>query len=130
MYTLDDLVATEKTSDATVAPLIGDLTTALNTAAVSLAGLPISELRKRQSDDEVANLYVIFSYLTCCLLITISRVATIITDITNTLDGLLGAASTIPLLGGLLAGVDTSLNQVLLGLEILLAGVLRLVANL
>ncbi|KAH7316375.1 hypothetical protein B0J17DRAFT_751033 [Rhizoctonia solani] len=39
-------------------------------------------------------------------------------------------AVTIPLLGGLLAGVDTSLNQVLLGLSILLQGVLRLVANL
>jgi hypothetical protein len=60
MCTVDELVATEKTSDETVAPLIGELTTALNTAAVSLAKLPISELRKRQSDDEVANLYVVF----------------------------------------------------------------------
>jgi hypothetical protein len=48
----------------------------------------------------------------------------------DALDGLLGFAVTIPLLGGLLAGVDLSLNQVLLGLSILLQGVLRLVANL
>jgi hypothetical protein len=50
--------------------------------------------------------------------------------VTNALDGLLADASSIPALGGLLAGVDTSLNQVLLGLEVLLAGVLNLVANL
>ena len=53
-----------------------------------------------------------------------------IQDITNALDSLLDTASTIPALGGLLVGIDTSLNQVLLGLEILLAGVLNLVANL
>ncbi|KAJ7872481.1 hypothetical protein B0H14DRAFT_3860354 [Mycena olivaceomarginata] len=69
--------------------------------------------RKRQSDDDIANL-----------------VAGILTDVTNALDGLLADASSIPALGGLLAGVDTSLNQVLLGLEVLLAGVLNLVANL
>lgn len=51
-------------------------------------------------------------------------------DITNALDTLLGDASAIPELGDLLAGVDTSLDQVLTGLEILLAGVLNLVANL
>lgn len=51
-------------------------------------------------------------------------------DITNALDSLLGDASAIPELGDLLAGVDTSLDQVLTGLEILLAGVLNLVANL
>jgi hypothetical protein len=51
-------------------------------------------------------------------------------DITNALNGLLGTASTIPGLGGLLAGVDVALNQVLLGLEVVLAGVLSLVASL
>ncbi|KAJ7133357.1 hypothetical protein C8R44DRAFT_772253 [Mycena epipterygia] len=107
------LVSAGTATDATVTPLINDLTSALDTATASLAGLALNPLSKRQSDDDVAAL-----------------VAGIITDITNALDGLLGTASTIPGLGGLLAGVDTSLNQVLLGLEILLAGVLNLVANL
>lgn len=51
-------------------------------------------------------------------------------DIATSLDSLEATASTIPELGTLLAGVDTSLSQVLLGLEILLAGVLNLVAAL
>ncbi|KAJ7779328.1 hypothetical protein DFH07DRAFT_950392 [Mycena maculata] len=105
------LASSGTATDATVTPLINDLTAALDTATASLAVLPIS--LKRQSDDDIAAL-----------------VAGIITDITNALDSLLATASTIPALGGLLDGVDTSLNQVLLGLEILLAGVLSLVANL
>ncbi|KAJ7436086.1 hypothetical protein B0H11DRAFT_1755268 [Mycena galericulata] len=105
------LVSGGTATDATVTPLINELTSALETASGSLTGLAIP--LKRQTDAEIATL-----------------VAGIITDITNALDSLLGTASTIPALGGLLAGVDTSLNQVLLGLEILLAGVLELVANL
>ncbi|KAJ7432383.1 hypothetical protein B0H11DRAFT_2161819 [Mycena galericulata] len=105
------LVSGGTATDATVTPLINELTSALETASGSLTDLAIP--LKRQTDDEIATL-----------------VAGIITDITNALDGLLGTASTIPALGGLLAGIDTSLNQVLLGLEILLAGVLELVANL
>ncbi|KAF7364578.1 Sc15 protein [Mycena venus] len=100
-------------SDATVTPLISDLTAALDTASASLATLSPVESRKRQSDDDIANL-----------------VAGIVTDVANALDGLLSEASTIPDLGTLLAGVDTSLNQVLVGLETLLAGVLNLVATL
>ncbi|KAJ7183787.1 hypothetical protein C8R46DRAFT_1209927 [Mycena filopes] len=109
---IDSLVSGGTATDDTVTPLIAELTAALDTATASLGTLALGGL-KRQSDDDVANL-----------------VAGIISDITKTLDGLLGTASTIPALGGLLAGVDTSLNQVLLGLEILLAGVLNLVANL
>ncbi|KAJ7704846.1 hypothetical protein B0H17DRAFT_1126482 [Mycena rosella] len=107
------LVSGGNATDDTVTPLINDLTGALDTATASLAALPATTSSKRQSDDDIANL-----------------VAGIITDVTNALDGLLGTASTIPALGGLLAGVDTSLNQVLIGLETLLAGVLTLVANL
>ncbi|KAJ7174073.1 hypothetical protein C8R43DRAFT_1058065 [Mycena crocata] len=110
---INALVSSGTATDETVTPLVNDLTTALDTATASLAALPATSVSKRQSDDEIANL-----------------VAGIITDVTNALDGLLGTAATIPALGGLLAGIDTSLNQVLLGLEILLAGVLRLVANL
>ncbi|CAK5277784.1 unnamed protein product [Mycena citricolor] len=108
---IDSLVSSGSATDQTVTPLIGQLTTALDTAVIALGELPLS--RKRQSTDQVANL-----------------VAGIIKDITTTLDGLTQTASTVPGLGGLLAGVDTSLNQVLIGLETLLAGVLNLVANL
>ncbi|KAK6980762.1 Sc15 protein [Favolaschia claudopus] len=110
---INSLVSGGTASDATVTPLINDLTAALDTATASLGELDPVESRKRQSDDEIANL-----------------VAGILTDITNALDGLLGEAASIPTLGVLLAGIDTSLNQVLRGLEQLLAGVLRLVANL
>ncbi|KAJ7615608.1 hypothetical protein DFH06DRAFT_1483952 [Mycena polygramma] len=110
---INALVSGGNATDETVTPLITDLTTAFNTATASLATLSPVEQAKRQSDDDIANL-----------------VAGIITDVTQALDGLLGEAASIPALGGLLAGLDTSLNQVLLGLEILLAGVLNLVATL
>ncbi|KAJ7640906.1 hypothetical protein B0H17DRAFT_1216469 [Mycena rosella] len=70
-----------------------------------------SHIHHSQSNDDIANL-----------------VAGILTDVTTALDGLLGTASTIPGLGRLLGGLDVSLNQVLLGFETLLAGVLSLVA--
>jgi len=107
------LVQANNASSATVTPLFTELTTALDAATASLAALAPASAAKRQSDDDIANL-----------------VAGLLTDITNALSGLLGSAATIPELGGLLAGVDTSLNQVLNGLETLLAGVLHLVANL
>ncbi|KAI3611942.1 sc15 protein [Moniliophthora roreri] len=110
---ITDLSNSGSASDETVTPLLNQLTTALDTATASLAGLEPSSSRKRQSDDDIANL-----------------VAGIVTDITNALSGLTAQAAAIPTLGVLLAGVDTSLAQVLSGLEILLAGVLRLVANL
>ncbi|KAJ7243070.1 hypothetical protein C8J57DRAFT_1084140 [Mycena rebaudengoi] len=110
---ITDLVSSGTATDATVTPLINDLTTALNTATTSLGGLALPVLSKRQSNDEVAAL-----------------VAEILTDVTTTLDGLLGSAASIPALGGLLLGVDAALHQVLFGLEILLAGVLNLVATL
>ncbi|KAJ7616639.1 hypothetical protein FB45DRAFT_873088 [Roridomyces roridus] len=105
------LVSAGTATDDTVTPLINDLTAALDTATSSLSALPVST--ERQTDEDIADL-----------------VAGIITDITTALGGLLGTASTIPGLGGLLSGIDTSLDQVLLGLETLLAGVLHLVANL
>lgn len=50
-------------------------------------------------------------------------------DVATTLDGLTGV-STVPSLGLLLPGLDLALNQVLIGLDVLLAGVLNLVATL
>lgn len=113
LFGIKGLTASGNVTQDSVEPLLQGVIAHLNTASGQLSKLSPALVRKRQSDDEIANL-----------------VAEIITDITNSLDGLLDSAATIPLLGGLLAGVDTSLNQVLLGLSILLAGVLRLVANL
>ncbi|THU82864.1 hypothetical protein K435DRAFT_608771, partial [Dendrothele bispora CBS 962.96] len=110
---IDSLVSGGNVSEDSVTPLIGQLTVALNNAANDLANIPASGSSKRQSDDDTANL-----------------VAGIVTDITNSLNGLLGSAASIPTLGALLSGVDVSLNQVLVGLETLLAGVLNLVATL
>ncbi|KAJ7704771.1 hypothetical protein B0H17DRAFT_920656 [Mycena rosella] len=110
---INALVSGSTATDATVTPLINDLTAAFDTASASLTTLALTGGLKRQSDDDIANL-----------------VAGILTDVTTALDGLLGTASTIPGLGGLLGGLDVSLNQVLLGLETLLAGVLNLVATL
>ncbi|THU99750.1 hypothetical protein K435DRAFT_658317 [Dendrothele bispora CBS 962.96] len=110
---IDSLVSSGNATEDSVTPLIGQLTVALNNAANDLTHIPASGLSKWQSNDEIANL-----------------VAGIVTDITNTLDGLLGSAASIPTLGALLSGLNVALNQVLVGLETLLAGVLNLVATL
>jgi hypothetical protein len=87
-YTIDDMT-----------PLFADLTGSLDAAAASLATIsPITVVRSlasRQTNDELANL-----------------IAGIVNDIADALQGLVGDLATIPLLAGLLAGVDTSLNQV------------------
>ncbi|KLO20615.1 hypothetical protein SCHPADRAFT_884637 [Schizopora paradoxa] len=100
------------TSDS-LNPLVGELDTALTNAASSLTSLSTSSRVKRQSESDIATL-----------------TAGIVTDIANALNTLLGDASAIPELGSIFSGIDTSLNQVLVGLETLLAGVLNLVANL
>ena len=111
---INSTIAAGNVSDDSVTPSISQITSALDAATSSLSGLSASSSKvKRQSDDDIANL-----------------VAGIITDLTETLDGLLASASSIPDLGSLLSGIDSSLNQVLVGLETLLAGVLELVANL
>lgn len=48
----------------------------------------------------------------------------------DVLDTLVGDLATIPLLAGLLAGVDVALSRLLNSLELLLAQVLILVATL
>ncbi|KAK1227132.1 hypothetical protein PQX77_009872 [Marasmius sp. AFHP31] len=110
---IDELTSSGTANDDNVTPLVNELTAALDQASSSLSTLDSSETRKRQTDDELANL-----------------VASIVENIANTVQGLTASAITIPGLGGLLVGIDTSLAQVLRGLGTLLAGVLRLVANL
>ncbi|KAJ7819298.1 hypothetical protein B0H13DRAFT_2378472 [Mycena leptocephala] len=111
---ITSLVSSGTATDATVTPLINELTAAFDTATASLATLSPVELRKRQSDDDIANL--------------VAGILTVRRD--QRARRAPRRSRSIPALGGLLAGVDTSLNQVLLGLEILLAGVLNLVATL
>ncbi|THU84133.1 hypothetical protein K435DRAFT_688171, partial [Dendrothele bispora CBS 962.96] len=115
---IDSLVSGGKVTEDSVTPLIGQLTVALNNTVDDLANIPASEPEsgssKRQSDDDTANL-----------------VAGIVTDITNTLNGLLSSAASIPTLSNaLLSGVGVFLNQALVGLETLLAGVFNLIATL
>jgi len=108
---IDALVSGGTASDATVTPLIGKLTAALNTATTSLSSLPISS--KRQTEDEVATV-----------------VAGIINEISTTLDGLSGSATAIPALGTLIIAIDVALEELLVGLDVVLAGVVTLVAGL
>ncbi|KAF8601262.1 hypothetical protein BDV93DRAFT_545940 [Ceratobasidium sp. AG-I] len=100
------------TQEDAVAPLTG-ITTALNKAAASLTTIPASELLKRQTGDELAD-----------------PLSGIINDIVDALQGLVDNLGDIALLAGLLTGIDVALNQVLIGLGILLKGVLNLVAQL
>ena len=97
-------------------PYFTDLTGSLNTAATSIAAIPavsLPALLARQTGDELADL-----------------LSGIINDIVDAVQGLVGNLEGIALLAGLLAGVDVALNQVLIGLGILLKGVLNLVAQL
>ncbi|KAJ7250096.1 hypothetical protein B0H12DRAFT_1121497 [Mycena haematopus] len=96
-------------SDATIVPLITELTSALNTASLSLATLPPS--RKRQSDADVAAL-----------------TAGIITDITTVLGTL--TVEIVPVLDVLIVSVDSALNEILVGLDVVLTGVVTLVSGL
>ncbi|KAF9462822.1 hypothetical protein BDZ94DRAFT_1290091 [Collybia nuda] len=110
---IDSLASGGTATEAAVAPLIGELTSALNKATSSLASIdgPVST-DGGPSEQDIANL-----------------VAGIIKDVATTLNGLTGATA-VPTLTLLLPGIDLALNQVLLGLDILLSGVLDLVANL
>ncbi|KAF7307779.1 Sc15 protein [Mycena kentingensis (nom. inval.)] len=108
---IDSLVSSGTVTDDAAAPLVSSLTAAFDTATESLGSLDAS--RKRQSNDEIAQL-----------------VAEILTNVATSLDGLLNAGATLPIVGSLLPGLDASLNQLLRGLETLLAGLLNLVAQL
>ncbi|KAF5347659.1 hypothetical protein D9758_014857 [Tetrapyrgos nigripes] len=101
----------------TLSPLIDDLTEALDNAADDLSRIhasgKVDDKAKRQSNDNTANL-----------------IATIVRDITLTLDNVVVTANELPVVGPLFNGVDKSLNRVLFGVGSLAQGVLKLVANL
>lgn len=111
------LTASGSVTQDEVTPLIQQITASLNTAAASLAtvdptGITVRSLMERQDSP------------------TATALAAFIQDLATALDGLLNFLDTLPLLGGLLSGLDIALNQVLLGLSILLAGVLNLLSRL
>ncbi|PPQ81850.1 hypothetical protein CVT25_013450 [Psilocybe cyanescens] len=109
---INSLVSDGTASESNVTPLISDLITSLNTASSSLASIGSVDSTSGGSATDVAN-----------------AIAPIITDITTTLSSVNTAVPGLAnLLGGL--GLDAALNQVLTGLETLLAGVLNLVAQL
>ncbi|EIN05658.1 hypothetical protein PUNSTDRAFT_137154 [Punctularia strigosozonata HHB-11173 SS5] len=110
-------VASGNATSDSIAPLVDGIVADIHAAASSLQGLStkrsLETLEKRQSVDDVATL-----------------VASIIEDITPPLNNLLGDAASIPDLGSLLGGMDTSMDDLLNGLEMLLPGILTFVANL
>ncbi|KAK7052953.1 hypothetical protein VNI00_004273 [Paramarasmius palmivorus] len=106
---IKDLSDSGNATEDNLTPLFTQLTTALDTATASLGDLEPSSSRKRQSDDDIANL-----------------VAGIVTDISDSVSGITDVAA----IAALFPGLDASLAQVLKGLETLLAGVLNLVATL
>lgn len=98
------LVNSGTASDATAAPLIGELNSALGTATSALSGL-----------DSVTETASAVSVL----------VAPIVSDIVNAVAPLQPSVS-----ASTLGGLDAALSQLLKGLEGLLAGLLNLVATL
>ncbi|PPQ70169.1 hypothetical protein CVT25_011766 [Psilocybe cyanescens] len=107
---INALVAQGFANQATLTPLLTNLVASLNTAHTSIAAIS-SVNADSGSTSDVAN-----------------AIAPIVADITNTLGN---AQTAVPGLAGIIAGfgLDAALNQILVGLEILLAGVLNLVAG-
>ncbi|KIM26292.1 hypothetical protein M408DRAFT_330663 [Serendipita vermifera MAFF 305830] len=116
LASIKSMIAAGDVSLEEITPHFEAVTGSLTSAAGSITAIsPVSlpKLLARQTNDELANL-----------------IAGIINDIADALQGLVGDLKTIRLLSGLLFGLDTALNQVLVGLGILLKGVLNLVAQL
>ncbi|SJK98170.1 uncharacterized protein ARMOST_01431 [Armillaria ostoyae] len=104
---IDTLVSSATANDDTVTPLIQEVVSALDGASSSLSGLTLGGAEKEE-------------------------VAGTVTDVAQSLDGLLSVADDIPSLGGLLSSVDTSLSQVVdvSGTETEASGILSLVTGL
>jgi hypothetical protein len=97
------------------APAVTAMVTQLTLASTELTALKaVGGLTglKRQSTDDIASL-----------------VAGIVTDVTSAVS-LLGGSAGTSLVGALLPGLDSALSNLLTDVELLLAGVLTLVAGL
>ncbi|KAF8889189.1 hypothetical protein CPB84DRAFT_1785864 [Gymnopilus junonius] len=109
---LNTLVSNGQANTATVTPLINQLVTSLNTASTSFNSLGPVDASTGGTQEDIATAF-----------------APIISEITITLAAVEHA---VPGLAPLLAtlGIDFALDQVLLGLDIVLHGVVHLVAVL
>ncbi|KAF9048944.1 hypothetical protein BJ165DRAFT_1342870 [Panaeolus papilionaceus] len=110
---IDNLVNTNQATTSNISPLLQNLVDAVNTGTASLNTLQGKvDATTGGTKDQVAQ-----------------DVAGVITDIANTLNNLKTKA---PALFSLVAslGIQTALSQLLVGLNIVIAGVLTLVAGL
>ncbi|KAK0459318.1 uncharacterized protein EV420DRAFT_315050 [Desarmillaria tabescens] len=105
---IDTLVSSTNASDVTITPLIEDVVSALDNATASLPGLTLSGTQAK----------------------ILSVANNTVTEIAQTLDGLLSVADDVPSLGGLLSSVETSLGEVLSGVLSLVGGILDTVGSL
>ncbi|PPQ89266.1 hypothetical protein CVT25_001350 [Psilocybe cyanescens] len=109
---INSLVSSGSASEDTLTPLISGLVSSLTTASSSLSSIGSVGTTSSGSASEVA-----------------SAIAPIVSEITSTLGG---AQTAVPGLSTVIAGfgLDAALNQVLTGLEVLVAGVLNVVSTL
>ncbi|KAJ7121721.1 hypothetical protein C8R44DRAFT_981751 [Mycena epipterygia] len=107
------LTSSGTATDATVTPHMNALTAALNTATASLTALGPGGLLKRQTTEAVAE-----------------ALAVIITEISVVLQGLVLETASIPVLGGLIATLDTTLVELLVALDVVAIGVVTLLSGI
>ncbi|KIY61135.1 hypothetical protein CYLTODRAFT_495390 [Cylindrobasidium torrendii FP15055 ss-10] len=114
---LPELSAVTDITEATVLPLVQKLTDALQTASSDLHGLRMPDtgaiLASRDGQEEVAQL-----------------LNTVLSDVGNTLNPILGDLQKIPAVAALLKELNPVLHTVLATVETLLPGVLALVSGL
>lgn len=112
---INELKAAGPVNQAEIVPVLTQVTAALDEADTALQAISPDglALAKRQSGDPLADL-----------------VGGIVNGLLDALDGLVADLATIPILAGLLLGIDRALSSVLNSLGRLLADVLRLVAQL
>ncbi|KAK7019436.1 hypothetical protein VNI00_018046 [Paramarasmius palmivorus] len=111
---IDALVDSGSATDENVAPLISELQDAFSAADADMTAFSLKGGDKKgHKKDELAKV-----------------IAGILITVTKTLDKLLLSGAKLPVVGGLLVTLKITLNKLLLGVELLLAGVLKLVAVL
>ncbi|EEB95373.1 hypothetical protein MPER_05668 [Moniliophthora perniciosa FA553] len=111
---IDSLVDSGEASDDNVAPLLQELQQAFETANTDMTAFTLKGGDgKSHKKDELAKV-----------------IAGIVITVTKTLDKLLLTGAKLPVVGGILVTLKVTINKLLLAVELLLAGVLKLVAVL
>jgi hypothetical protein len=103
------IAAQDPITHGDAAPDLVAITNAINNAKADMDAVKVDQLSKRQSGDEIAQ-----------------ALASILTDLASTVNGLTSS----PLIVALLPGLDLALSNLLKSVEVLLANVLKLVAVL